>query len=83
MNPVTKRLLPLCLAGAMMVGVAACGGQPAEEETPAGNTPAAETPAGETPAEGTSYVLGYNNFGQGAYPLDLNESVTQYALESM
>jgi ribose transport system substrate-binding protein len=29
------------------------------------------------------YTFGYNNFGQGAYPLDLNERETAYALESI
>jgi ribose transport system substrate-binding protein len=29
------------------------------------------------------YTFGYNNFGQGAYPLDLNEKETTYALESV
>ena len=78
-----KRLLPLCLAGAIMLGCAACGTEPSKE-TPAANTPGVS--AGETPApgsEGAVYTIGYNNFGQGAYPLDLNESTTKYALESM
>ncbi|NCB62364.1 MAG: sugar ABC transporter substrate-binding protein [Clostridia bacterium] len=85
MKLMTKRLLPLCLAGALMLGCTACGGDTTAKETPAGtsNPPAVGT---QTPAENGGrdvYTLGYNNFGQGAYPLDLNESVTKYALESM
>ena len=45
-----KRLLAMLLAGAMVFGLAACGGGNEPAETPAGETPAAETPAGETPA---------------------------------
>ena len=44
-----KRLLAMLLAGAMVFGLAACGGGNEPAETPAGETPAAETPAGETP----------------------------------
>jgi ribose transport system substrate-binding protein len=40
--------------------------------------------AAEGVAAGTAvYTFGYNNFGQGAYPLDLNEKETTYALESV
>lgn len=86
MKFLTKRLLPLCMAGAMVFGMTACGNSGDSSETPAGNsgTPAAtgeNTPSGG--AEGASYTFGYNNFGQGAYPLDLNESTTKYALECM
>ena len=54
-----KRLLAMLLAGAMVFGLAACGGGNEPAETPAGETPAAETPAGETPAaEGTTIKVG-------------------------
>ena len=54
-----KRLLAMLLAGAMVFGLAACGGGNEPAETPAGETPAAETPAGETPAaEGKTIKVG-------------------------
>lgn len=83
----TSRIAALLLAVSMLLALAACGGNnSAATPAPASNPPAAGTPAGgndPAPATGESYVLGYNNFGQGAYPLDLNESTTKYALESM
>ena len=79
----TTRMASIVLSAAMLLSCAACGGGGSGTESPTGgnnSTPSGSTPAGgET--TGTSYVLGYNNFGQGAYPLDLNESVTRYALE--
>ena len=54
-----KRLLAMLLAGAMVFGLAACGGGNEPAETPAGETPAVETPAGETPAaEGKTIKVG-------------------------
>jgi len=76
----SKRLLTLCIAGAMVLGLTACGSKPASE-SPASASPSAS--AGTDDNTNTTYTIGYNNFGQGAYPLDLNESTTKYALESM
>lgn len=67
----------LCVA-AMTMFLAGCGGSSEEAEAPA------EEPAAEegSDAAGASYVIGYNNFGVGAYPLDLNEKETTYAIET-
>ena len=51
-----KRLLAMLLAGAMVFGLAACGGGNEPAETPAGETPAAETPACEPPAAETKSI---------------------------
>ena len=60
-----KRLLAMLLAGAMVFGLAACGGGNEPAETPAGETPAAETPAGETPAaEGKTIKVGMVCIGE-------------------
>lgn len=72
-----KKLLGiiLCLAVAMVV-MAGCGGS---SEEPAASA-AGSSAAGD--AAGASYTIGYNNFGVGAYPLDLNEKETTYAIET-
>ena len=51
-----KRLLAMLLAGAMVFGLAACGGGGAAE-TPAAETPAAETPAAETGSTGEAKTI--------------------------
>ena len=63
----------MCLALAMVFMVG-CGGGSSEEA-------AGSAAGGSTAAEG-GYVIGYNNFGVGAYPLDLNEKETTYAIET-
>ena len=62
----------LCLAASMMFMVG-CGGGSSDE--------AAGSAAGSAAAEG-GYTIGYNNFGVGAYPLDLNEKETTYAIQT-
>lgn len=72
-----KAFASLLLSGALAVACAGCGtSAPAADSS----APAASPSAG---AEGKSYTLGYNNFGQGAYPLDLNEYEATYAVEAM
>lgn len=84
-----KKLAALLLAGSMMAACAACGdgsgssNPPANDSNPPAGTGAPADSSQPAGGSGESYVIGYNNFGQGAYPLDLNESVTKYALESM
>lgn len=70
-----KKLMAIvmCLALAMVFMVG-CGGGSSEEA-------AGSAAGGSTAAEG-GYVIGYNNFGVGAYPLDLNEKETTYAIET-
>jgi ABC-type sugar transport system substrate-binding protein len=69
-----KKLLSvaLCIAVAMVFMVG-CGGNNSsgggEESSDGGDT-------------SKSYTIGYNNFGVGAYPLDLNEKETTYAIET-
>ena len=74
-----KKLLSiiLCIAVAMVFMVG-CGGGSSQEaaEEPADDSAAAEESAG------ASYTIGYNNFGVGAYPLDLNQKETTYAIET-
>lgn len=41
------------------------------------------TNAAPAKALNKTYTFGYNNFGQGAYPLDMNEKETTYALKSV
>ena len=70
-----KKLLGiiLCLA-VSMVFMVGCGGS--SEEAAGGGSAASGTAA-----EG-GYTIGYNNFGVGAYPLDLNEKETTYAIQT-
>jgi ribose transport system substrate-binding protein len=85
-----SKLTALLLSAALLLALAACG-PASSKESPSGNsdtptnsdTPNSPDGSGSAPASGDSYTLGYNNFGQGAYPLDLNESTTKYAWESM
>ena len=61
----------LCIAVAMVFMVG-CGGNSSSgggEEQSGGD-------------ENKAYTIGYNNFGVGAYPLDLNEKETSYAIET-
>ncbi len=69
-----KKSLVLLLAMAMTVvfALTGCGGG-SESEEAAG---------GDEGSEAKSYTIGYNNFGVGAYPLDLNEKETTYAIET-
>ena len=70
-----KKLLSIFLCVAMtMVFAVGCGGGGSSEEA----APAEE--GGES--AGASYTIGYNNFGVGAYPLDLNEKETTYAIKT-
>lgn len=84
-----SKLTALLLSAALLLALAACGPAASNPSSPADKTDAPagnSAPADKTDAptsSGDSYTLGYNNFGQGAYPLDLNESVTKYALECM
>ena len=85
-----SKLTALLLSAALLLALAACG-PASSKESPSGNsdtptnsdTPNSPDGSGSAPASGDSYTFGYNNFGQGAYPLDLNESTTKYAWESM
>lgn len=86
------RMTALILALAMLLACAACsntgtgsggGSGNVDNTTPpaSDNSPAPTNNGGSDGAK--SYTIGYNNFGQGAYPLDLNEANTKYAVESM
>lgn len=66
------KLISLILVAVMLLGVTACG--KASDSAPS-------TDSGETGDK--TFTFGYNNFGQGAYPLDMNEKETTYALESV
>lgn len=89
----SKKLLSLFTVGAIMLACTACSSGSSGSSTPSnpsstGGPSSASSPSstGSTSTAdntGKSYTFGYNNFGQGAYPLDLNESVTKYALQSM
>jgi ABC-type sugar transport system substrate-binding protein len=70
----------LCVA-LMMIFAVGCGGSDSEstDDAAAAGDDAAAT---EEESAGASYVIGYNNFGVGAYPLDLNEKETTYAIET-
>jgi ribose transport system substrate-binding protein len=67
-------IIILCLA-ASMIFMVGCGGGSSDEE-------AAGSAAGGSAAAEGGYTIGYNNFGVGAYPLDLNEKETTYAIET-
>ena len=69
-------VLLLCMALTMVFAVGCGGSDSSEEAAPADDQATAEDAAGQ------SYVIGYNNFGVGAYPLDLNEKETTYAIET-
>lgn len=78
-----KKTLSILLVVTMIVAcLAGCGG---ETKTAESNGNAAETEnKTDVSAESTSgYTIGYNNFGVGAYPLDLNEKETRYAVETV
>lgn len=65
------KLISLILVAVMLLGMTACGKAPAED------------PNKTSDDTSKTYTFGYNNFGQGAYPLDMNEKETTYALKSI
>ena len=66
------KLVSLAVVAVMLLSFTACG----KASDPAPSKDSSET--GDK-----TYTFGYNNFGQGAYPLDMNEKETTYALESV
>ncbi len=82
-NHVSKKLLSLCLAGSIVLTFAACGSKSASGSSNSTAPSSSPSASAGTQGSGKAYTIGYNNFGQGAYPLDLNESTTKYAVESM
>lgn len=68
------KIVSLILVAVMMLSITACGKNSDPAQDPGANS-------GETGDK--TYTFGYNNFGQGAYPLDMNEKETTYALESI
>lgn len=81
------KLVSLLLVFAMVISLAACSGSNSSNSsstsTSTNATTTDSTSAEESGSENKSYTFGYNNFGQGAYPLDMNEKETTYALESI
>jgi ABC-type sugar transport system, periplasmic component len=65
--------LVLCIAMTAVFSVG-CGSKSTSDDTSSSDK--------STSSEG-SYTIGYNNFGVGAYPLDLNQKETEYAIESV
>lgn len=67
-----KKFLTIMLCVAMVAAfMTGCGSKEAAAPTEGGD------------AAGGTYTIGYNNFGVGAYPLDLNEKETKYAIEAV
>jgi ribose transport system substrate-binding protein len=64
--------LSMFLVAVMLLSLSGCGksSNPSPGASPSGTSSKA-------------YTFGYNNFGQGAYPLDMNEKETTYALQSV
>ncbi len=51
---------------------------PASSESAASASSTDEAAAGEEPSITETYTIGYNNFGKGAYPIDIVEADAQY-----